>query len=104
ELAMRCHALVATRDAWMQLPEVTLGILPGIGAMVVPYRRWPAAAAVFHEMLRRADKLKAGRAHELGIVDALADDPHSLVHEAAQRVRALAGRRMPIPDGPVEVP
>jgi len=104
ELAMRCHALVATRDAWMQLPEVTLGIVPGIGAMVVPYRRWPAAAAVFHAMLRRADKLKAVRAHELGIVDALADDPPSLVAAAVARVRALAGRRQPIPDGPVALP
>ncbi len=104
ELAMRCHALVATRDAWMQLPEVTLGILPGIGAMVVPYRRWPAAAAVFHEMLRRGERLKAARAHELGIVDALADDPRSLVHQAVQRVRALAAQRAPIPDGPVEIP
>ncbi|MCO5106454.1 MAG: 3-hydroxyacyl-CoA dehydrogenase/enoyl-CoA hydratase family protein [Burkholderiaceae bacterium] len=104
ELAMRCHALVAMRDAWMQLPEVTLGIVPGIGAMVVPYRRWPAAASVFHGMLRRADRLKAVRAHELGIVDALADDPQSLVAAAVSRVRALAGRRSPIPDGPVTVP
>ncbi len=104
ELAMRCHALVATRDAWMQLPEVTLGIVPGIGAMVVPYRRWPAAAAVFHGMLRRAEKLKAVRAHELGIVDALADDVPSLVAAAVARVRALAGRRQPIPDGPVALP
>jgi len=104
ELAMRCHALVATRDAWMQLPEVTLGILPGIGAMVVPYRRWSAAAAVFHDMLRRGERLKAVRAHELGIVDALADDPRSLVQQAVQRVRALAARRAPIPDGPVEIP
>jgi enoyl-CoA hydratase/3-hydroxyacyl-CoA dehydrogenase len=104
ELAMRCHALVATRDAWMQLPEVTLGIVPGIGAMVVPYRRWPAAASVFHGMLRRAEKLKAARAHELGIVDALADDPPSLVAAAVARVRALAGRRQPIPDGPVALP
>jgi enoyl-CoA hydratase/3-hydroxyacyl-CoA dehydrogenase len=104
ELAMRCHALVATRDAWMQLPEVTLGIVPGIGAMVVPYRRWPAAAAVFHAMLRRAEKLKAVRAHELGIVDALADDAPSLVDAAVARVRALAGRRQPIPDGPVALP
>lgn len=104
ELAMRCHALVATRDAWMQLPEVTLGILPGIGAMVVPYRRWPGAAAVFHEMLRRGERLKATRAHELGIVDELADDPRSLVHAAVRRVRALAARRTPIPDGPVAIP
>ncbi|MCZ7559596.1 MAG: 3-hydroxyacyl-CoA dehydrogenase NAD-binding domain-containing protein [Burkholderiaceae bacterium] len=104
ELAMRCHALVAVRDAWMQLPEVTLGILPGIGAMVVPYRRWPAAAAVFHDMLRRGERLKAARAHELGIVDSLADDPRALVQEAVQRVHALAERRMPTPDGPVEIP
>src|SRR5690606_20372765 len=104
ELAMRCHALVAMRDAWMQLPEITLGIVPGIGAMVVPYRRWPAAAAVFHGMLRRADRLKAVRAHELGIVDALADDPQALVSAAVARVRALAGQRTRIPDGPVALP
>ena len=73
ELAMRCHGLVAERRAWMQLPEVTLGIVPGIGAMVVPYRRWPAAAAVFHGMLTRGDRLSAARAHELGVVDELAD-------------------------------
>lgn len=104
EMAMRCHALVAVRDAWMQLPEVTLGILPGIGAMVVPYRRWPAAAAVFHQMLRQGARLQAARAHELGIVDELADDPQALVSKAVARVRALSGRRRPVPDGPVEVP
>jgi enoyl-CoA hydratase/3-hydroxyacyl-CoA dehydrogenase len=104
ELAMRCHALVAMRDAWMQLPEITLGIVPGIGAMVVPYRRWPAAATVFHGMLRRADRLKAVRAHEFGIVDALADDPQALVAAAVARVREFAGQRTRIPDGPVALP
>src|SRR5690606_21240955 len=73
ELAMRCHARVAERHAFMQLPEVTLGIVPGIGAMVVPYRRWPAAAATFHRMLVRAERLRAAEAHELGVVDELAD-------------------------------
>ncbi|MBN9463304.1 MAG: enoyl-CoA hydratase/isomerase family protein [Burkholderiales bacterium] len=104
ELAMRCHALVAVRDAWMQLPEITLGIVPGIGAMVVPYRRWPQAAAVFHDMLRRAERLRAARAHELGIVDELADDVPALVARAVARVHALAGRRPRIPDGPVAIP
>ncbi len=55
-------------------------------------------------MLRRGERLKATRAHELGIVDSLADDPRALVLEAVHRVRALAGRRMPIPDRPVEIP
>src|SRR5690606_39434922 len=104
ELAVRCSALVAMLVALMQLPEITLGIVPGFGAMVVPYRRWPAAAAVFHGMLRRADRLKAVRAHELGIVDALADDPQALVSAAVARVRALAGQRTRIPDGPVALP
>ena len=104
ELAMRCHSLVAMRDAWMQFPEITLGILPGIGAMVVPYRRWPAAGAVFHGMLRRAEKLTAVRAHELGIVDALADDPHALVAAAVAQVHALSGRPRAVAGGAVAIP
>jgi len=104
ELAMRCHALVAMRDAWMQFPEITLGILPGIGAMVVPYRRWPAAAAVFDGMLRRAEKLTAVRAHELGIVAALAGDQHMLVAQAIGEVHALAGCPRALAVGAVAVP
>jgi enoyl-CoA hydratase/3-hydroxyacyl-CoA dehydrogenase len=101
ELAMRCHGIVAVKDAWMQLPEITLGIVPGIGAMVVPYRRWPQAAATFHGMLRRAEKLKAAEAHKLGVVDALADDLPGLIAAAVARVQALAGRPSNIARGPV---
>jgi enoyl-CoA hydratase/3-hydroxyacyl-CoA dehydrogenase len=101
ELALRCHALVALRSAWLQLPEVTLGIVPGIGALVVPYRRWPAAAAVFHAMLARAERLQATQAHELGIVDALADDHDQLIRLAQARVRALRTGLPRIAEGPV---
>jgi enoyl-CoA hydratase / 3-hydroxyacyl-CoA dehydrogenase len=104
ELAMRCHGIVAQRHTWMQLPEVTLGILPGIGAMVVPYRRWPGAAPVFHAMLARAERLSAARAHELGVVDQLADDFDSLMRLAVARVHALAGRLEPIAKGRAAVP
>ncbi|MEZ5614265.1 MAG: 3-hydroxyacyl-CoA dehydrogenase NAD-binding domain-containing protein [Rhodocyclaceae bacterium] len=103
ELAMRCHGIVALKDAWMQLPEITLGIVPGIGAMVVPYRRWPQAAEAFHGMLRRAEKLKAPQAHALGVVDALADDLPGLVRAAVARVQALAGKPSPIAQGPVSL-
>jgi enoyl-CoA hydratase/3-hydroxyacyl-CoA dehydrogenase len=91
ELAMRCHAIVADRGAHMQLPEVTLGIVPGIGAMVVPYRRWPQAAEVFHRMLARGERLTAAQAHELGVVDALTDGFDALIACAIDRVHALAG-------------
>ena len=104
ELAIRCRAIVSMRDAWMQFHEITLGILPGIGAMVVPYRRWPGAATVFHGMLRQAEKLTAARAHELGIVAALADDPRELVSVAVRQVRSLAGLPGNLARGPVALP
>ncbi|MBK9116486.1 MAG: enoyl-CoA hydratase/isomerase family protein [Betaproteobacteria bacterium] len=104
ELALRCRSIVAVRDAWLQFPEITLGIVPGIGAMVVPYRRWPQAAAVFHDMLRRAEKLDAARAHALGIVAALADDPRELVVRAVRQVRALAGMPNDVAAGPIAIP
>ena len=103
ELAMRCHAIVAVKRAWLQLPEVTLGIVPGIGAMVVPYRRWPHATATFNAMLRQAERLKATRAHELGIVSGLAEDYSSLIAMAAARVGELANKIEPIGDAPVAV-
>jgi enoyl-CoA hydratase/3-hydroxyacyl-CoA dehydrogenase len=103
ELAIRCHGIVALRDAWLQFPEITLGIVPGIGAMVVPYRRWPQAAATFHDMLRRAERLGAARANELGLVDALADDIGELVAKAVALVHARAGRRAAIASAPVEI-
>lgn len=104
ELAMRCHGIVADRGAWMQLPEVTLGIVPGIGAMVVPYRRWPGAAAVFHGMLTRGERLKAAQAFELGIVDELAGGSDELIDRAVARVHALAAGAPRLADGPVAIP
>ncbi|MCC7412740.1 MAG: enoyl-CoA hydratase/isomerase family protein [Gammaproteobacteria bacterium] len=103
ELAIRCHALLAVRAAWLQFPEITLGIVPGIGALVVPYRRWPQAAATFHGMLRRADRLSAGKAHELGIIAALADDYAGLIAAAVACVHDLAGRVAGIAEGAVDI-
>ncbi len=103
ELAMRCHAIVAQRGAWLQFPEITLGIAPGIGAMVVPYRRWPQAAALFHGMLRRAERLDATKAHEAGIIAELADDYASLIRQAVACVHALAGKRRAPLDHPVAI-
>jgi enoyl-CoA hydratase/3-hydroxyacyl-CoA dehydrogenase len=104
ELAIRCHAIVATRTTWFQFPEVTLGILPGIGGMVVPYRRWPQGSAIFHDMIRLANRLSAEKAREIGIVTALCDDYHSLIEAAVQEVKRFEGHVPRIPDHPVNVP
>jgi enoyl-CoA hydratase/3-hydroxyacyl-CoA dehydrogenase len=104
ELAMRCHGIVATRDAYLQFPEITLGIVPGIGAMVVPYRRWPEAAHTFHQMLTRAERLGAEAATELGVIDTLVSDHGALLPAAAWLIGALRGSRHRVPDAPVRIP
>jgi enoyl-CoA hydratase/3-hydroxyacyl-CoA dehydrogenase len=103
ELALRCHGVVATGNASLQLPEITLGIVPGIGAMVVPYRRWPQAAATFHNMMRRAQRVSAKKAHDLGIVDQLADDYAAMSEAAVDRVHALTGRQHAPADGAIAI-
>jgi enoyl-CoA hydratase / 3-hydroxyacyl-CoA dehydrogenase len=103
ELALRCHGIVALRNASLQFPEILLGIVPGLGAMVVPYRRWPSAAATFHTMMRRAERVSAKTAHELGIVDALSDDYAAMIEGAIERVHALTGRLQAPPDGAVAI-
>ena len=103
ELASRCHGIVAVKDAWLQFPEITLGIVPGIGAMVVPYRRWPKASSTFHDMLTRAAKLSAETACELGIINVLADDHINLVSAAVSLTQELADRGHKISGAPVEI-
>jgi enoyl-CoA hydratase / 3-hydroxyacyl-CoA dehydrogenase len=92
ELALRCHERVASSRATFQFPEVTLGILPGIGGLVVPYRKWPAAAPTFTRMLTQNQRLSAKEALSLGVVAGLVDEYEDLVQAAAEKARALAGQ------------
>ena len=103
ELAIRCHGIVAVKNAWLQFPEITLGIAPGIGGMVMPYRRWPDAAAAFHGMLLGAEKLTATEAFELGIVDKRAETHDTLLPDAISLVGELAGKRHALADAPVGI-
>lgn len=102
ELAMRCHALVATRSARLQFPEITLGIAPGIGALAVPFRRWPQAAEIFAEMILQARSLSAEDAFEVSILAALVDDSSALFGEALRAVVRLQDRKGGGYDEPVE--
>ena len=103
ELAIRCHGIVAVKDAWLQFPEITLGIAPGIGGMVIPYRRWPDAAAAFHGMLLKAEKMTATAALELKVIDRLAHTHEALLPDAIRRVGELAGKRRESADAPVSI-
>jgi enoyl-CoA hydratase/3-hydroxyacyl-CoA dehydrogenase len=103
ELAMRCHRLVATKNASFQFPEVTLGIVPGIGGMVVPYRRWPASSKLFHDMIRFGARLSAEDALGIGVITRLGDDYAELIASAIQEVKNLIGNVEHISGGPVGV-
>jgi enoyl-CoA hydratase/3-hydroxyacyl-CoA dehydrogenase len=96
ELAIRCHDRVAVKNTYFQFPEVGLGIVPGIGGLVVPYRKWPEQAGRFTAMLTRAERLSAADALQAGIVSALEDDYEALVARAAARARELQGT-LPLP-------
>lgn len=103
ELAIRCHGIVAVPEVWMQLPEITLGIVPGIGAMVVPYRRWPSAAGTFHDMLLTGKKLKAKDAYAIGMVDEVVDELSELIPAAIKLVNGMSCEGDHISEKPVEI-
>jgi enoyl-CoA hydratase/3-hydroxyacyl-CoA dehydrogenase len=99
ELAIRCHGIVATKNAMFQFPEITLGILPGIGGAIVPYRKWPQGAAIFNKMLTQGTPLFVDRAVEIGMVSQLVEDHSTLVSAAIDEVARLRGNIVSIPDG-----
>ena len=104
EVAIRCHSIVAMQHATLQFPEITLGILPGIGGCVVPYRKWPRGAALYHDMICFGKPLKATEAAEIGMVAGLADNHPDLIGAAFGEIDRLQGKVAGIPDGKVDIP
>jgi enoyl-CoA hydratase/3-hydroxyacyl-CoA dehydrogenase len=103
ELAIRCHGIVAIKDAWMQFPEISLGIAPGIGGMTVPYRRWPEASSVFHNMLIKAEKLTVEKAAELGMINTLVDKHMNLIPAGVWLIKDLVQKQHKIRDEAVSI-
>jgi enoyl-CoA hydratase / 3-hydroxyacyl-CoA dehydrogenase len=104
ELASRCHSIVAMEKTFMQLPEITLGMIPGMGGVVIPYRKWPQAAAKFHAMIGKAERLTVQEAVEIGVVKQTAKTFHGLIDAAIAEVEKLQGNIPRLADGPVQIP
>jgi enoyl-CoA hydratase/3-hydroxyacyl-CoA dehydrogenase len=104
EVAIRCHSIVATTNASFQFPEISLGILPGIGGCVVPYRKWPQGAELFHEMICLGRPLKPKDASTIGMVSKVVDDYPALISAAIEEVNSLQDKITRIPEGSVEIP
>jgi len=122
ELALACRYRVARADAVIGLPEVTLGVVPGAGGT----QRLPRLIGIEAALdLIPAGKTLSGRAaREIGMIDAVDDDPVSFaemtnaewlgmavpVHElnsgavgedVLAEARARAGARMRGQDAPL---
>ena len=104
EVAIRCHSLIATKNALLQFPEITLGILPGMGGCIVPYRKWPDGAALFNEMICLGRPIKAKEAAGIGMVTRIVDDYSELIKAAVEEVKNLQGRVKRISDAKVAIP
>ena len=104
EVAIRCHAMAATAESTFQFPEITLGILPGIGGCAVPYRRWPKGAELFHEMICLGKPLSAQKALEVGMLSKISDSYPALVRDAVGLVLSLQGAVERIPEGKIDIP
>lgn len=103
ELAIRCHGMVADKNAFLQLPEITLGILPGMGGAVIPYRKWPKAAATFHTMISQAERLHVEKAKEIGMVSKITGSYAEMIEAAVEEVKRLKNNIPRISDDPVEI-
>jgi len=85
ELALACDLRVAERGARLGLPEARLGVLPGAGGTQRLPRLVPVGIA--KEMILTGDPITGERAHQVGLVNELADPG-----EALTVANALAGR------------
>lgn len=68
ELLLGCDLIVASTEAQFGLPEVKRGLFPGGGGTAIG-TRVPLSVAL--EMLLVGDSISAGRAYELGLVNAV---------------------------------
>ena len=73
ELAMACHFRVASDNAKMGLPEVSLGVIPGYGGT----QRLPQLVGKGRamEMIMTAGMISAETAHQIGLVNHVVTQP-----------------------------
>ncbi len=92
EVALGCHGRVAALGASIGFPEVRLGLIPGASGTQRLPRLVGVEAAL--DLMISGKPVDAERAHELGIVDAIAP-ADALLDAAIERAQALAAS-----DGP----
>jgi 3-hydroxyacyl-CoA dehydrogenase / enoyl-CoA hydratase / 3-hydroxybutyryl-CoA epimerase len=88
EIALGCHHRIALSksSARFGFPEVTLGLLPGAGGVVRTVRLLGIADALL-QVLTQGQQLRPAKAHELGLIDELVDEPEQLISRAKDWIK-----------------
>ena len=88
ELALATDLIVAARNSAFGIPEVKRGLVAAGGGLLRLPQRIPSAIAM--ELALTGDNLPAERAHELGLVNVLAEPGHAFeaAIELAERITA----------------
>jgi 3-hydroxyacyl-CoA dehydrogenase len=97
ELALGCDARVATSDAVVGLPEVTLGMIPGAGGTQRLPRLTGLAQAI--EIITSGRRVPAPEALRLGMVDAVVTN--DLRAAAVRHAQGLEGRKRKVGELPL---
>ena len=88
ELAMSCHIRLASDNAKMGLPEVTLGVIPGYGGTQRLAQLAGKGKAM--ELITTAEMIDANEAHRIGLVnhvttqDELLDRAKKIAHKISR--------------------
>ena len=112
ELALACHIRIASENAKLGLPEVTLGIIPGYGGTQRMARLLGKGKAL--ELILTGDRIDAAEAERIGLVNKVvpADQLMSTCEELARKIMSrgplavtaaieavMSGSEMPFEEG-----
>jgi len=96
ELALACHHRIALDAPGSKIgfPEVTLGILPGLGGVTRTVRMLGLMVALT-ELLTRGQQLRPAQAEQLGIVDEVVETPEEMLAKAREWITAHPRAQQP---------
>jgi len=96
EIALACHHRIAldTPGSKIGFPEVTLGILPGLGGVVRTVRMLGLVNALT-QLLVQGQQVRPAQAKDIGIVDEVVATPHELLARAREWIAANPQPRQP---------
>lgn len=88
-LASSCHVSVASEDARLGLPEITLALFP---IMVLPSLRFRLSDAEILELALTGKRLPAREAERKGLVTSVASDRNEATQQAKSIARSIAAK------------